>query len=225
MSTATKTRAQAPSREFNLRRRAYVVKMREDVELPASAKLVCWVIAEHWNEKSGDAFVSTATIGDEAGMSQTHVRRVLRHPRVQKHLRIEFGSKGSGHPNRYFPIEPPSAQSDMAIEPSRSPIEPPSAMNLTNHSAASAARSEFVDTGEPIVDSARAFGALTDTFCMDFKDHSETASAELFKKLLQRGEHASDIIAGAERYSNRVSQTGEPVMILQDWLSSSGWKP
>ncbi len=152
ISTRPPKTTQAPSAAFRRRRRNYQVTMREDTELSASAKLVLWVISEHWNEQTGEARVGTATIARETGMSQANVRLVLQQERMAMHVQIEVGSKGSGHSNRYRPIEhlsaqsdaPETAQSDAPIEPPPAqypvpieqflpPIEQTSAMNLSNH--------------------------------------------------------------------------------------------
>lgn len=154
MSNPRRAAAQGPSQEFKRRRRAYIEKVRCDQKLPAPAKLICWVISDHWNEESGEAFLSTNTIAIEAGLSPTTVKRMLLHSRMVDHMRIEFGSKGSGNSNRYRPIErgsvqsigstldqfdgtppnPPLVHSNAANGPFSVPIGPPVDMNHTNHS-------------------------------------------------------------------------------------------
>lgn len=183
------SKRQGPSREFKRRQRAYIEKVRTDKKFPAPAKLVCWVVCEHWNEQTGDAFLRLATIAAEAGISGTNIRKMLRHPRMPKHMRIEFGSQGAGHSNRYFPIEEIDVTAAKSIEQtgaqsetrqlrtSKPPIahfSPPiahtGAQNLTNHRNHSAAspRAEYVDrvdvtkTKLASVSRARAIGALYD---------------------------------------------------------------
>jgi hypothetical protein len=106
----TDSRKRAPSQAFKRRQRAYVVKVREDKKYPAHAKLMCFVISEHWNEESGEAVISTHTIAKEAGISQTNVCNMLEHPRIGDHLRFEI--VGKNRSNRYWPIEQTGAQSE-----------------------------------------------------------------------------------------------------------------
>lgn len=195
----------APSREFKQRQRAYLVKMRTDKKFPAPAKLVCWVVCEHWNEQTGDAFLRLDTIATESGISQTNVRNMLQHPRMPTHMRIEFGSRGVGHSNRYFPIEEIDVTAAKSIEQtgaqseihqlsnSKPPIEhfsPPieqtgalNHINHNNHSAPSVARTCYVDRGDVKEQNSasllreRAGGALDDPYGdPDFIDFDKRAS-------------------------------------------------
>jgi hypothetical protein len=112
----------APSREFKRRQRDYQVQVRTDLAMPPNAKLVCWIVSEHWNEESGEAFVGTKTIAAEAGMSATTVKRMLLEPRMAVHMRIKFGSQGSNNSNRYWPIEHTGVQSiGPTVDQSKTP--------------------------------------------------------------------------------------------------------
>jgi phage pi2 protein 07 len=221
------SKCQGPSREFKLRQRAYVVKVREDTKLPGHAKLVCWVVSEHWNEKSGDAFLSTNTIAKEAGISQTNVRNMLKHPRMQIYMRIEIGGRGSGHPNRYWPIEHPSAQSEAPIEQFSPPIEHPSAMNHINHSAPPARSSEYVDRDdltepEPQPEISARERAYYTTSGVHPKGPNTVAEDNqckaIFFEALDRGIDQEEIISAAERCDEHHA---EPLI---DWLRNERWK-
>jgi DNA-binding transcriptional regulator YhcF (GntR family) len=127
----TNVNAQAPqssSKKFAARVFAYNKQVRCDRKLPSAAKVIAAVIADHWNEESGEAHPSTSTIAKEAGLSQPTVRRMLPNLVERGHVAITFGSRGSGHPNRYWPMEKEPLKETTAsqsIEPKTSQLKIP----------------------------------------------------------------------------------------------------
>jgi hypothetical protein len=93
------------TKEFTRRVFAYIKQVNRDKELPSAAVRVGLVIADHWNENDGDAHPSLQTIALESGLGEGTVRRMLPHLIERGHLSIQTGSRGSGHPNHYRPLE------------------------------------------------------------------------------------------------------------------------
>ncbi len=93
------------TKEFTRRVFSYIKQVNRDKDLPSAAVRVGLVIADHWNEKDGDAHPSLLTIALESGLADGTVRRMLPHLIERGHLAIKVGSRGSGHPNHYQPLE------------------------------------------------------------------------------------------------------------------------
>ncbi|UGY28171.1 helix-turn-helix domain-containing protein [Bradyrhizobium septentrionale] len=93
------------TKEFTRRVFAYIKQMNRDKELPSAAVRVGLVIADHWNEESGEAHPSLQTIALESGLGEGTVRRMLPALVECGHLAVQVGSRGSGHPNRYWPLD------------------------------------------------------------------------------------------------------------------------
>jgi hypothetical protein len=88
------------SKKFSARVFAYIKQANRDKGLPSAAVRVALVIADHWNEKSGEARPSLQTIADESGLGEGTVRRMLPFLIERGHLVVQWGSRGSGQPNR-----------------------------------------------------------------------------------------------------------------------------
>jgi hypothetical protein len=73
-------------------------------DVPSSAFRIAYVIAQHLNKNTGEAFPSTETIASESGLAPSTVRALINELIETGHLAVEFGSRGRGHPNRYRPI-------------------------------------------------------------------------------------------------------------------------
>jgi hypothetical protein len=80
-----------------------------DKKVPSSAFKVAYVIAQHVNEETGEAWPSTETIGDLGGLYPSSVRAMIIKLVEHGHLAVEWGRKGRGHPNRYSMIVKPQA--------------------------------------------------------------------------------------------------------------------
>ena len=93
------------TKEFTRRVFAYIKQVNRDKDLPSAAVRVGLVIADHWNENDGDAHPSLQTIALKSGLGEGTVRRMLPHLIERGHLAIQVGSRGSGHPNHYQPLE------------------------------------------------------------------------------------------------------------------------
>ncbi|MDE5465228.1 helix-turn-helix domain-containing protein [Bradyrhizobium sp. CSS354] len=93
------------TKEFTRRVFAYIKQVNRDKELPSAAVRVGLVIADHWNEESGEARPSLQTIALESGLGEGTVRRMLPALVERGHLAVQVGSRGSGHPNRYWPLD------------------------------------------------------------------------------------------------------------------------
>jgi hypothetical protein len=216
----------AAPRKFTARVFAYLDHVHRDRQLPAAAKAVAYVVSQHWNEKKGDAFMSTKTIAAEAGLGQTHVRRMLPHLVARGHMRIDYGSRGSGHPNRYWPIEPTTAQLSDAIEPQVIAIEPPLAMNHLQHNGAPPARrTGYVDREEKSnLDPVRIFDALEDVYPLDLSDSTAASKKLILAKLLKEGADPAEIITAAKAYGDHLSQNGGETLPMDVWLKRRSWE-
>lgn len=222
----------APSREFKRRQREFVVQVRTDLAMPASAKLVCFVVSERWNEADGFARMSTDTIAEEAGMSQTNVRKMLKHPRMPVHMRIEPGRQGRGHTNRCWPIEhtgalsigPTVDQADRLKEHFSTIKEHTGAMNLKNHTeGAPSVLPSLVDRQEQTTEVSareRAYCSLSGVHPKYPKTADDDAACRaIFFKELDSGTDPEQIISAAEHCENSDKT---PPMIL--WLQQRRWQ-
>jgi Helix-turn-helix domain len=72
-----------------------------DGNLPPSAFKVAYVIGQHVNWQSGEAWPSTDTIASRAGLAQSSVRDMVERLHQCGHLQVTWGSRGRGHPNKY----------------------------------------------------------------------------------------------------------------------------
>jgi hypothetical protein len=93
------------TKEFSRRVFAYIKQVNRDKDLPSAAVRVGLVIADHWNEKDGEARLSLETIALEGGLGEGTVRRMLPALVERGHLAVQLGSRGSRHSNRYWPLE------------------------------------------------------------------------------------------------------------------------
>jgi len=84
---------------------AYIKQVNGDKDLPSAAVRVGLVIADHWNEESGEAHPSLQTIALEGGLGEGTVRRMLPDLIERGHLAVQWGSRGSRHPNHYWPLD------------------------------------------------------------------------------------------------------------------------
>jgi helix-turn-helix protein len=83
-----------------------------DKELPSAAFGVAYVIAQHLNKETNEAFPGTDVIAEEAGLAQSTVRAMVDKLAERGHYAVEFGSRGSGHSNKYrlTALEPTAAK-------------------------------------------------------------------------------------------------------------------
>lgn len=79
-------------------------QVNRDPDLPSSATKVALSVADHWNERTGYAFPGTDLIASEIGMTQSTALAGGNALEQCGHLRIERGSKGSGHSHHYYPL-------------------------------------------------------------------------------------------------------------------------
>jgi DNA-binding MarR family transcriptional regulator len=73
-----------------------------DHDLPPAAFKVAYVIGQHVNRQSGEAWPSTDSIAHRAGLAQSTVRSMVDRLEESGHLAVDYGSRG--HPNKYRPI-------------------------------------------------------------------------------------------------------------------------
>ncbi len=72
-----------------------------DSSLRPSAFKAAYVIAEHVNRETGEAWPSSTTIAARCGLSQPTVVELVRSLEAAGHLEIEPGRAGRGHSHRY----------------------------------------------------------------------------------------------------------------------------
>lgn len=78
-----------------------------DRDLPPSAFKVAYVIAQHVNRQSGEAFPSSDRIAARMAMSQATVIAMVRQLQIKGHLAVDPGRAGRGHSNHYRMILKP----------------------------------------------------------------------------------------------------------------------
>src|SRR3981081_1057635 len=106
MSKPTPRIAQEPSpRQHTRDLFAWLDQVALDRNLPSSAFKVAYVIAEHVNRASGDAWPSTERIGQGCALKQSTVVDLVRRLHAAGHLAIEPGRAGRGHSHRYRLIQ------------------------------------------------------------------------------------------------------------------------
>ena len=80
---------------------AWLNQVARDGSLPHSAFKVAYIIGEHINRDSGEAWPSTARIAEGCALSQSTVVGLVRQLEAAGHLAIDPGSAGRGHSHRY----------------------------------------------------------------------------------------------------------------------------
>jgi hypothetical protein len=85
----------------------WLEQVNADKNLPSSAFKIAFVIAQHLNEETGEAWPSTETIGSYCALYPSSVRVMVDNLVKHGHLAVEWGRKGRGHPNKYRPILKP----------------------------------------------------------------------------------------------------------------------
>ena len=80
---------------------AWLDHVMADSDLPHPAFKVAYVIGQHVNRQSGEAWPSTDTIASRAGLAQSSVRDMVERLHQRGHLDVTWGSRGRGHPNKY----------------------------------------------------------------------------------------------------------------------------
>jgi hypothetical protein len=86
---------------------AWLKQIARDKNVPSSAFRVAFVIAQHFNKNSGEAYPSTETIGSQSALYPSSVRAMVDALAEHGHLAVVWGRKGRGHPNRYSMILKP----------------------------------------------------------------------------------------------------------------------
>jgi hypothetical protein len=127
-----------------------------DKNLPASAFKVAYVIAQHLNEESGEAFPGSDRIASNIAMSQATVIAMVRQLQKNGHLGVDPGCAGRGHSNRYRMIvkpqlaevlEAPKAEAVKPVKPQPAKLKPqPADMNyFSNHKGSDLRSLSLVD--------------------------------------------------------------------------------
>jgi hypothetical protein len=90
-----------PSRaEFHRRKNRWLTQLASERDLPAPAFKVAYLLAEHVNHETGDAWPSLPTLAQEAGMSPRWARTLIRDLAVRGYL-IVIENRGRSATNRY----------------------------------------------------------------------------------------------------------------------------
>jgi hypothetical protein len=193
---------------------AFLDRVVADRELSAPAFKVAYVIAQHINRETGEAWCSTDTIAKRGGVAQSTVRKAVLELHERAHLDVTWGRQGRGNPNKYsWPrkertgaIMEPKKERTAAVldedakerfqqrkERNHDLKERGSAMNHFNNNlknnqergyAARSARVERDDAVDLTKDQQRAFGALDQVVPREQLHHRCRAT---FKKLLDQG--------------------------------------
>src|SRR4051812_24785904 len=86
--------SQAESRAFTRAIFANLDVIAADRELPSPAFRVAYVISQHLNKKTREAFVGTDLIASKAALSKSTVRAMVEKLRERGHYVVEFGRQG-----------------------------------------------------------------------------------------------------------------------------------
>lgn len=86
---------------------AWLNQVVNDPELPGSAFKVGYVISQHINEETGEAWPGLDTIAEKIGMSEGTAFAGVRSLSARGHLHVTPGRRGSGYSNRYRLIVKP----------------------------------------------------------------------------------------------------------------------
>jgi hypothetical protein len=99
----------AKRKQFNRSIFVWLDQVARDKKLPSSAFVVIYVISQHINMETGEAFPSTETIGELAGLHPFSVRQTLQPLVDAGHLAVQWGKPGRGHPHRYRMVIQPGS--------------------------------------------------------------------------------------------------------------------
>lgn len=219
-----------------------------DKDVPSSAFRSAYVIAQHLNKKTGEAFPSTETIASESGMASSTVRAMITELTDTGHLAVQFGRRGRGHPNRYRPIRKARTVAVLEsrkertvavlddgakgrferLKPRSDDIKPRrSAMNhllTTGTTKRAASPPALLDRVVEEAKRERAFAALLAAYPKCPMDCSDISCRGVFDQLLDTGFDPDDLIAGANAYAVRCRNTGtKNIKLLIYWLRVEGW--
>jgi Helix-turn-helix domain len=102
-STTRQSRQANQAKTFTKQKFAFLGRLAADRELPPRAAAIGIVLVEHFNHKHGGAaWPSCRTIAAAIGADKATVLRTLRAMEKRGHLRVEWGSQGSGHVSKYW---------------------------------------------------------------------------------------------------------------------------
>ncbi len=105
----------AKRKHFTKTKFVWIDQVMRDKLLLSSAKVVVYVISQHINIESGEAFPSTETIAEWGGLAPSCVRKALKALADSGHLEVQWGKRGRGHPNRYRMIIKPGSHDVSAV--------------------------------------------------------------------------------------------------------------
>lgn len=89
---------------------AWLNQVVNDPGVAGSAFKVGYVIAQHINEKTGEAWPGLDTIAEKIAMSEGTAFAGVRSLSARGHLHVTHGRRGSGHSNRYRLIVKPEGK-------------------------------------------------------------------------------------------------------------------
>lgn len=92
--------AEPTSKQFTRDVFAWLDQVFADPEIPPSGFKLAFAISQHVNRKTGKAWPSQKTLGDEIGISDRATRTMLDRLRARGHLSIEVGH-GPGQSSKY----------------------------------------------------------------------------------------------------------------------------
>ena len=96
-AAATNRRAKQHIRNLH----TWLRQVARDGSLPPSAFKVAYIIGDHINRESGDAWPSTARIAEGCALAQSTVVELVRRLQAAGHLAIEPGRAGRGKSHHY----------------------------------------------------------------------------------------------------------------------------
>src|SRR4029078_7818009 len=101
---------------------AWLDQIALDNDLPSSAFKVAYVIGQHINRQTGEAFPGSDRIAARIAMSQATVIEMVRKLDANGHPGVDQGRAGRGHANRYRMILKPQP-AEVSGSPKPRPAE------------------------------------------------------------------------------------------------------
>jgi hypothetical protein len=241
------------TKEFTRRIFQWLAQVKNDREMPNSRALFAVQLIEHFNEgHDGAGWASCKTVAQGMGASQATVITLFHLFERRGHLKVDWGTQGSGHSNRYSMIIKKGQPTDLSGgkkhrpadlsetkkgQPTEKKGQPTNLTLLKNHGAASKAAPMERDVALRATDPP---GALAPYGGAPEDEKSEQLFAELwalwarpwlddeaegwkaFIKATGAGADPADILAGAQTWTAAVEPRFRKPLVK--WLHGRGWE-
>jgi hypothetical protein len=213
---------------------------------PPTAFMIAYELAtQHFNEECGGAaWPGCKTLGDAIGKSEATVIGLIRRMEAGGDLRVEWGSQGRGHSNRYWMVLKPQPAEVLRAEKTSKPTAGKPQFSARkpqlakeNHLKKNHLREDIYppaadrDRGAPDQPDATAAPLIDDPPASDFAafwnayplHKGQLAARRAFDRAIRRASPA-EIVAGAERYAaERAGLDPRFTKHPANWLAAGCW--